>query len=111
MALTGRELRRVQNRVLLLVKSAEQRVAGFLLEMAERARSANVVELPRRAFPSPGWRWVPRPVGLCPLSTGRDLPNVRKLKPGNDSERHLNKKRVASSAATRPNHCWKFSSG
>ena len=56
MALTGRELRRVQNRVLLLVKSAEQRVAGFLLEMAERARSANVVELPRRAFPSPGWR-------------------------------------------------------
>jgi len=56
MALTGRELRRVQNRVLLLVKSGEQRVAGFLLEMAERARSANVVELPRRAFPSPGWR-------------------------------------------------------
>jgi CRP/FNR family transcriptional regulator, nitrogen fixation regulation protein len=46
MALTGRELRRVQNRVLLLVKSAEQRVAGFLLEMAERARSGNVVELP-----------------------------------------------------------------
>jgi hypothetical protein len=40
-----------------------------LLEMAERARSGNVVELPRRAFPSPGWRWVP--VGLCPLSTGR----------------------------------------
>jgi CRP/FNR family nitrogen fixation transcriptional regulator len=46
MALTGRELRRVQNRVLLLVKSAEQRVAHFLLEMAERARSGNVVELP-----------------------------------------------------------------
>lgn len=46
MALTGRELRRVQNRVLLLVKSAEQRVAHFLLEMAERARGGNVVELP-----------------------------------------------------------------
>jgi CRP/FNR family transcriptional regulator, nitrogen fixation regulation protein len=46
MALTGRELRRVQNRVLLLVKSAEQRVAYFLLEMAERARGVDVVELP-----------------------------------------------------------------
>jgi CRP/FNR family transcriptional regulator, nitrogen fixation regulation protein len=49
LALTGRELRRVQDRVLLLVKSAEQRVAHFLLEMAERARGArggNVVELP-----------------------------------------------------------------
>ncbi len=46
MALTGRELRRAQNRVLLLVKSAEQRVAHFLLEMAERTRGGNVVELP-----------------------------------------------------------------
>jgi CRP/FNR family transcriptional regulator, nitrogen fixation regulation protein len=32
--------------MLLLVKSAEERVAGFLLEMAERARSGNIVELP-----------------------------------------------------------------
>jgi CRP/FNR family nitrogen fixation transcriptional regulator len=46
MALTGRELRRAQNRVLLLVKTAEQRVAHFLLEMAERARGGSVVELP-----------------------------------------------------------------
>ena len=45
-ALTAREWRRAQNRVLLLVKSAEQRVAHFLLEMAERARGGNVVELP-----------------------------------------------------------------
>jgi CRP-like cAMP-binding protein len=45
-ALTGRELRRVQGRVLLLVKSAQERVAGFLLEMAERACAGNVVELP-----------------------------------------------------------------
>ena len=43
---TGSELRRVQTRMLLLLKSAEERVAGFLLEMAERARSGNVVELP-----------------------------------------------------------------
>ncbi len=45
-ALTGRELRRVQNRVLLLVKSAQERVASFLLEMAERASAGNIVELP-----------------------------------------------------------------
>jgi CRP-like cAMP-binding protein len=35
----------VQDRVLLLVKSAQERVAGFLLEMAERA-GGNTVELP-----------------------------------------------------------------
>ena len=46
LAVTGSELRRVQTRMLLLVKSAEERVAGFLLEMAERTRSGNVVELP-----------------------------------------------------------------
>jgi len=45
-ALTGRELRRVQDRVLLLVKSAQERVASFLLEMAERASAGNTIELP-----------------------------------------------------------------
>ncbi len=44
--LTSRELRRMQNRMLLLVKSAQERVASFLLEMAERAPAGNVVELP-----------------------------------------------------------------
>ena len=44
--MTGRELRRVQERVLLLVKSAQERVASFLLEMAERACAGNIVELP-----------------------------------------------------------------
>jgi CRP/FNR family transcriptional regulator, nitrogen fixation regulation protein len=47
LVLTGRELRRVQDRVLLLVKSAQERVASFLLEMAERASGGgNTVELP-----------------------------------------------------------------
>jgi CRP/FNR family nitrogen fixation transcriptional regulator len=45
-ALTGRELRRVQDRILLLIKSAHERVAGFLLEMAERASGSNIIELP-----------------------------------------------------------------
>jgi CRP-like cAMP-binding protein len=44
--LTSRELRRMQNRILLLVQSAQERVASFLLEMAERAAAGNIVELP-----------------------------------------------------------------
>src|SRR5579872_6642033 len=36
-ALTACELRRAQARILLLVKSAQERVTSFLLEMAERA--------------------------------------------------------------------------
>jgi CRP/FNR family nitrogen fixation transcriptional regulator len=43
---TGRELRRVQDHVLLLVKSAQERVASFLLEMADRTCAGNVVHLP-----------------------------------------------------------------
>jgi CRP/FNR family nitrogen fixation transcriptional regulator len=45
-ALTGRELSRVQNRILLLMKSAQERVASFLLEMAERVPAGNAIELP-----------------------------------------------------------------
>jgi len=45
-ALTGRELSRVQDHILLLIKTAQERVAGFLLEMAERASHDGAVELP-----------------------------------------------------------------
>lgn len=45
-AMTGRELQRMQEHILLLIKSAQERVAGFLLEMAERVKSTNEVELP-----------------------------------------------------------------
>jgi len=44
--LTGRELKRTQDHVLLLVKSAQERVASFLLEMASRASSGSSIELP-----------------------------------------------------------------
>ncbi len=44
--LTSRELRRMQNRIMLLVQSAQERVASFLLEMAERVAAGNIVELP-----------------------------------------------------------------
>jgi CRP/FNR family transcriptional regulator, nitrogen fixation regulation protein len=45
-SLTGRELRRVQDRILLLIKSAQERVAGFLLEMAERVCADDGLDLP-----------------------------------------------------------------
>jgi CRP-like cAMP-binding protein len=45
-AFTARELQRAQARIVLLVKSAQERVANFLLEMAERAAAENVIELP-----------------------------------------------------------------
>jgi len=45
-ALTGRELHRAQERIVLLVKSAQERVAGFLLEMSERLSFDNAIELP-----------------------------------------------------------------
>jgi CRP/FNR family nitrogen fixation transcriptional regulator len=45
-ALTGRELHRVQDRTLLLIKNARERVASFLLEMADRASENNIIELP-----------------------------------------------------------------
>jgi CRP-like cAMP-binding protein len=44
--LTTNELRRAQTRVLLLIKSAQERVAGFLLEMAKRSPAAHEIELP-----------------------------------------------------------------
>jgi CRP/FNR family transcriptional regulator, nitrogen fixation regulation protein len=43
---TGRELRRAQDRILLLIKNAQERVVSFLLEMAERSSADNAVELP-----------------------------------------------------------------
>jgi len=45
-AMTGRELQRMQEHILLLIKTAQERVACFLLEMAERIQSTNEVELP-----------------------------------------------------------------
>jgi len=44
--LAVRELQRVQQHSLVLIKSAEQRVAGFLLEMADRGSSQAAIELP-----------------------------------------------------------------
>ena len=46
LALTARELARKQNLVLLLSRSAEERIIGFLLEMAQRASATDRIHLP-----------------------------------------------------------------
>jgi CRP/FNR family nitrogen fixation transcriptional regulator len=45
-AITARELQRVQGRAILLIKTAQERVVSFLIEMASRARRGNTIELP-----------------------------------------------------------------
>jgi CRP/FNR family transcriptional regulator, nitrogen fixation regulation protein len=45
-SMTARELKRTQNHIMLLVKTARERVAGFLLEMANRPPAHNEIELP-----------------------------------------------------------------
>lgn len=44
--LTARQLQRVQDHMLLLIQSAQERVACFLLEMAERSAGIDSFELP-----------------------------------------------------------------
>jgi CRP/FNR family transcriptional regulator, nitrogen fixation regulation protein len=44
--LTVRELQRVQQHSLVLIKNAEERVAGFLLEMAGRSSGSTAIDLP-----------------------------------------------------------------
>jgi len=43
---TAGELQRMQDHVMLLVKSAQERVASFLLQMAQRIPGANEIDLP-----------------------------------------------------------------
>jgi CRP/FNR family transcriptional regulator, nitrogen fixation regulation protein len=44
--MTSRELSRVQDHIMLLIKTAQERVVGFLLEMAARMPSEKQIELP-----------------------------------------------------------------
>jgi CRP/FNR family transcriptional regulator, nitrogen fixation regulation protein len=44
--MTAGELQRVQDHIMLLIKTAQERVAGFLLEMASRGPAGNEIELP-----------------------------------------------------------------
>ena len=44
--MTANELQRAQDHIMLLIKTAQERVAGFLLEMASRNPASSEVELP-----------------------------------------------------------------
>ncbi len=44
--MTAGELQRAQDHIMLLIKTAQERVAGFLLEMARRSAAATEVDLP-----------------------------------------------------------------
>ncbi len=44
--LAARELARIQNHILLVVKNAQERVVSFLLEMADRTPDGRPIELP-----------------------------------------------------------------
>ena len=44
--MTAGELQRAQDHIMLLIKTAQERVAGFLLEMAGRSASSGEIELP-----------------------------------------------------------------
>lgn len=46
LAMTVGELQRAQDHVMLLVKTAQERVAGFLLEMSKRSRGTDDINLP-----------------------------------------------------------------
>ena len=45
-AMTAAELQRAKDHIMLLIKTAQERVAGFLLEMAKRSSVASEVDLP-----------------------------------------------------------------
>jgi CRP-like cAMP-binding protein len=45
-SIMGQELRRVQDHILVLIKTAKERVVSFLLEMAQRHSSGNEIVLP-----------------------------------------------------------------
>ena len=44
--MTAGELQRAQDHIMLLIKTAQERVAGFLLEMAKRSSAVTEVDLP-----------------------------------------------------------------
>jgi CRP/FNR family nitrogen fixation transcriptional regulator len=44
--MTAGELQRVQDHIMLLIKTAQERVAGFLLEMARRSSKGDEINLP-----------------------------------------------------------------
>ena len=48
LSLTTRELARLQERAMLLIKNAQERVGEFILEMEKRTKVGNAIQLPMR---------------------------------------------------------------
>jgi CRP/FNR family transcriptional regulator, nitrogen fixation regulation protein len=71
--LTSRELERTRNHIRLMVESAEQRVAAFLIEMADRLDSGDDVELPM------GRRDVADYLGLTVETVSRTFTHLEKM--------------------------------
>jgi CRP-like cAMP-binding protein len=82
--LTGRELERVQDHILLLVKTAQERVVSFLLEMAGRLSGSNVLELPMSRQDIADYlgltiETVSRTLTHLELAAAIELPSSRKI--------------------------------
>jgi CRP-like cAMP-binding protein len=82
--LTGRELQRVQEHILLLVKTAQERVVSFLLEMADRLSASNVLELPMSRQDIADYlgltiETVSRTLTHLELAAAIELPSSRKI--------------------------------
>ncbi len=83
-ATTGRELQRMQEHILLLIKTAQERVAGFLLEMAMRIKSNTEIELPMSRQDSADYlgltiETVSRTLTILENSAAIALPSSRRI--------------------------------
>jgi len=81
-ALTSGELRRLQNHTLALIKTAQERVVGFLFEMAARGSADNQVDLPMSRQDIADYlgltiETVSRTLSQLQSSAAIDLPNSR----------------------------------
>jgi CRP/FNR family transcriptional regulator, nitrogen fixation regulation protein len=71
--LTSRELERTRNHIQLMVESAEQRLAAFLIEMADRLDRGDDIELPM------GRRDVADYLGLTVETVSRTFTHLEKM--------------------------------